>query len=131
MEPFCVLCFVLLSPYICNFCSPVLKCEPTSHLQCPLFHQKFDVLREGPLLLEGDNQKDSMSSASAAPADSSFDFKHRRSSSKWSEELSTSGSAITESTQAGELISGSKLVTVCSIMLCLYIIFVIYLQHIA
>ncbi|KAF5448888.1 hypothetical protein F2P56_029383 [Juglans regia] len=72
---------------------------------------KFDVLREGPLLLEGENQKDSISSASAAPADASFDFKHRRSSSKWSEELSPSGSAITESSQAGELISGSKLVT--------------------
>lgn len=68
------------------------------------------------MLLEGENQKDSLSSASAAPADTPFDFKHRRSSSKWSEDLSPSGSAITESTHAGELISDSKLPTVCTVL---------------
>ncbi|GMY05704.1 kinesin-like protein KIN-7D, mitochondrial isoform X1 [Fagus crenata] len=72
--------------------------------------EKLDGLREGSLLLEG-AQKDSASSASAAPADVPYDFKHRRSSSRWNEELSPSGSTITESTQAGELISGSKLPT--------------------
>lgn len=62
-------------------------------------------------LREGESQKDSVLSVSGAPADAPYDFKHRRSSSKWNEELSPSGSSITESTQAGELISGSKLPT--------------------
>ncbi|XP_041015165.1 kinesin-like protein KIN-7D, mitochondrial isoform X1 [Juglans microcarpa x Juglans regia] len=76
-------------------------------------HQRSHSVGEddGSLLPEGENQKDSLSSASAAPADAPFDFKHRRSSSKWSEDLSPSGSAITESTHAGELISDSKLPT--------------------
>ncbi|KAJ0076999.1 hypothetical protein Patl1_36529 [Pistacia atlantica] len=39
----------------------------------------------------------------------SHDFKHRRSSSKRNEEFSPASSTVTESTQAGELISGSKL----------------------
>lgn len=72
---------------------------------------KFDALREGSSLLEGENQKDSVSSVSAAAVDAPYDFKHRRSSSKWNEELSPSGSTITESNQAGELISCSKLPT--------------------
>nr|POF06708.1 kinesin-like protein kin-7d, mitochondrial [Quercus suber] len=79
-------------------------------------HQRSHSVGEddGSLLLEGENQKDSASSALAASADVPYDFKHRRSSSKsskWNEELSPSGSTITESTQAGELISGSKLPT--------------------
>ncbi|KAK9987974.1 hypothetical protein SO802_028213 [Lithocarpus litseifolius] len=79
-------------------------------------HQRSHSVGEddGSLLLEGENQKDSASSALTASADVPYDFKHRRSSSKsskWNEELSPSGSTITESTQAGELISGSKLPT--------------------
>ncbi|KAJ9132809.1 hypothetical protein P3X46_033642 [Hevea brasiliensis] len=70
---------------------------------------KLDVLREGALLLENENQKDSLSSASLVPLDASQEFKHRRSSSKWSEELSPVCSTITESSQVGELISASKL----------------------
>ncbi|KAE8008578.1 hypothetical protein FH972_005076 [Carpinus fangiana] len=70
---------------------------------------KFDALREGSSLQEGENQKDSASSVSAASVDAPYEFKHRRSSSKWNEELSPSGSTITESNQAGELISCSKL----------------------
>lgn len=73
---------------------------------------KLDVLREGTLLLENENQKDSLSSASAVSSDASHEFKHRRSSSKWNEELSPVSSTITESTQAGELISASKLPSV-------------------
>ncbi|XP_024030092.1 kinesin-like protein KIN-7D, mitochondrial [Morus notabilis] len=64
-----------------------------------------DGLREGSLFGEGDGQRDSQILAS----DSSNDLKHRRSSSRWNEELSPTSSTITESTQAGELISGSKL----------------------
>lgn len=79
--------------------------------------QKLDVL-QGSLLVDGENQKDPVSSAIGASGDAPLDFKHRRSSSKWSEELSPSGSAITESTQAGELISGSKLPTVRFAMFC-------------
>lgn len=39
------------------------------------------------------------------------DFKHKRSSSKWNDELSAAGSLLTESNQADELISGSNLTT--------------------
>ncbi|KAF2301914.1 hypothetical protein GH714_030372 [Hevea brasiliensis] len=70
---------------------------------------KLDVLREDALHLENENQKDSLSSASVVPSDASHEFKHRRSSSKWNEELSPVSSTITESTQAGEIISASKL----------------------
>lgn len=72
---------------------------------------KDDKSEQEGSLLESDNQKESLSSASGAPTDVSYEFKHRRSSSRWNEELSPSGSTITESTQAGELISGSKLPT--------------------
>ncbi|KAJ9189675.1 hypothetical protein P3X46_000939 [Hevea brasiliensis] len=70
---------------------------------------KLDVLREDALHLENENQKDSLSSASVVPSDASHEFKHRRSSSRWNEELSPVSSTITESTQAGEIISASKL----------------------
>lgn len=76
----------------------------------------MDIPREGPLPAENENQ-DSPSSALAVPSDMTCDFRHRRSSSKWNEELSPASSTVTESTQAGELISGSacgsKLPTVC------------------
>nr|GMC81120.1 kinesin-like protein KIN-7D, mitochondrial isoform X1 [Ipomoea batatas] len=75
---------------------------------------KLDAQREGSLL-DSENQ-DLRSDTS--------DFKHRRSSSKWNDDLSQAGSTITESTQGGELISGSssssKLPTVS---LHIYIIF--------
>ncbi|XP_031381423.1 kinesin-like protein KIN-7D, mitochondrial [Punica granatum] len=63
--------------------------------------EKTDVL---PLLVDGENQKDL-----SASVNSSDDQKHKRSSSKWSEDFSPAGSVVTELTQAGELISGSKL----------------------
>ncbi|CAN6686071.1 unnamed protein product [Malus baccata var. baccata] len=69
---------------------------------------KMEVVRDGPLLLEGENQKESPSSASAVPSDMASDFRHKRSSSRWNEELSPAGGTITDSTQAGELISGSR-----------------------
>ncbi|XP_058098697.1 kinesin-like protein KIN-7D, mitochondrial [Magnolia sinica] len=70
---------------------------------------KLDVLREGsPLLIESENMpKDSPSSAQSVSTDPSYDFKHGRSSSKWIEEQSSVISSVTESTQAGEIISGS------------------------
>ncbi|KAM2947293.1 hypothetical protein FF1_034439 [Malus domestica] len=70
--------------------------------------QKMEVVRDGPLLLEGENQKESPSSASTVPSDMASDFRHKRSSSRWNEELSPAGGTITDSTQAGELISGSR-----------------------
>lgn len=73
-------------------------------------HQRSHSLGEDDvsLIAEGEGQKDSQIMAS----DSSNDFKHRRSSSRWNEELSPTSSTITESTQAGELISGSKVAAV-------------------
>uniref|UniRef100_A0A803Q9R2 Kinesin-like protein KIN-7D, mitochondrial n=1 Tax=Cannabis sativa TaxID=3483 RepID=A0A803Q9R2_CANSA len=65
---------------------------------------KLDITREGSLLGEGESQRDSQILAT----DSSYEFRHKRSSSRWNEELSPASSIITESTQAGELISGSK-----------------------
>lgn len=70
--------------------------------------QKVEVVRDGPLLLESENQKESPSSASAVPSDLANDFRHKRSSSRWNDDLSPASSTITESTQAGELISGSR-----------------------
>nr|GMC87536.1 kinesin-like protein KIN-7D, mitochondrial isoform X1 [Ipomoea batatas] len=60
---------------------------------------KLDARREGSLLTDSENQD--------LTSDTS-DFKHRRSSSKWNDDLSQAGSTITESTQGGELISGSS-----------------------
>ncbi|BBH09343.1 Kinesin motor family protein [Prunus dulcis] len=69
---------------------------------------KVEVVRDGPLLLESENQKESPSSASAVPSDLANDFRHKRSSSRWNDDLSPASTTITESTQAGELISGSR-----------------------
>ncbi|KAG8368190.1 hypothetical protein BUALT_Bualt15G0019400 [Buddleja alternifolia] len=57
--------------------------------------------------LDGENQKDCSSAALTTPSDA-YNFKHRRSSSKWNDDISQAGSTITETTQAGELISGSS-----------------------
>lgn len=63
---------------------------------------KLDAFREGsPSLADGENQKDSPSSALSVPSEVISDHKHKRSSSKWSEDLS-----LTESTRAGDLFSG-------------------------
>ncbi|CDO97002.1 unnamed protein product [Coffea canephora] len=51
--------------------------------------EKLDVLRDGSLLIDGENQKDSLSS-------------------KWNDDMSQAGSTITESTHAGEVINGSS-----------------------
>ncbi|KAJ4716594.1 Kinesin-like protein [Melia azedarach] len=84
---------------------PGLSDVPNHQRSHSVGEDDLDLLREGSLLLDGENQKDSTSSASDLP----YDFKHRRSSSKWNEELSPTSSTVTESTQAGELISSSKL----------------------
>ncbi|KAL2537590.1 Kinesin motor family protein [Forsythia ovata] len=67
---------------------------------------KLDAVRDGSLLPDGENQKDSLSSA-FVPTDT-YGFNHRRSSSNWNDDISQAGSTITETTQAGELISGSS-----------------------
>ncbi|GMH13469.1 hypothetical protein Nepgr_015310 [Nepenthes gracilis] len=67
---------------------------------------KSDVFRDGSLLVETENHKDSPSSAMV---DTSSDSGHRKSSSKWNDDLTPAGSTVTESNQAGELINGSKL----------------------
>ena len=76
-------------------------------------HQKLDVRGDGTLLIDGENKKDSPSSIAALASDPSYEFKHRRSSSRRNDELSPASSTVTESTQAGELISGTKLLAVC------------------
>ncbi|KAH6804224.1 Kinesin motor family protein [Perilla frutescens var. frutescens] len=68
--------------------------------------QKLDVLHDGSVKLDGESQKDS-SSALTISSDA-YHFKHRRSFSKWNDDILQSGSTITETTQAGELISGSS-----------------------
>ncbi|KAG8364366.1 hypothetical protein BUALT_Bualt19G0121300 [Buddleja alternifolia] len=68
---------------------------------------KLDVLLDGSLTIGDENQKESPSSALTIPSDA-YDFKHRRSSSKWNDDISQVGSTITETTQAGELFSGSS-----------------------
>ncbi|GAB4837854.1 Kinesin-like protein KIN-7D, mitochondrial [Ancistrocladus abbreviatus] len=69
---------------------------------------KSELFRDGSVLVETENHKDSPSSAMA---DISGDSRHKRSSSKWNDELSPASSTVTESNLAGELISGSKLPT--------------------
>ncbi|KAK7352081.1 hypothetical protein VNO80_17497 [Phaseolus coccineus] len=65
---------------------------------------KFDALPDG-ALIENEGQKDT----SAVSSDVFHDVRHKRSSSRWNEEFSPASSTITESTQAGELISRTKL----------------------
>ncbi|XVE93713.1 hypothetical protein REPUB_Repub01dG0217900 [Reevesia pubescens] len=64
---------------------------------------------DGTLLIDSENKKYSLSSVPALASDASYEFKHRRSSSRRNDELSPTSSTVTESTQAGELISGTKL----------------------
>ncbi|MED6134900.1 Kinesin-like protein KIN-7D, mitochondrial [Stylosanthes scabra] len=66
---------------------------------------KFDTLGDGSLLIENENKKDGSTMSSDLP----HDVRHRRSSSRWNDELSPTSSIITESTQAGELISRARL----------------------
>ncbi|XWS08390.1 hypothetical protein CRYUN_Cryun41cG0075800 [Craigia yunnanensis] len=70
---------------------------------------KLDVRGDGTLLIDSDNQKDSPFSIAALASDPSYEFKHRISSNRRNDELSPTITTVTESTQAGELISGTKL----------------------
>lgn len=65
----------------------------------------MDTVHNGSLKLYNGNQNDSPSSGITTSSDV-YSMKHRRSSSKWNEEISQAGSTISETTQAGELISG-------------------------
>ncbi|KAL5073606.1 hypothetical protein RYX36_012590 [Vicia faba] len=65
---------------------------------------KLDAFRDG-MLIESDSKKDT----SAVSSHLFHDGRHKRSSSRWNDEFSPTSSVITESTQAGELISKTKL----------------------
>ncbi|XP_058785654.1 kinesin-like protein KIN-7D, mitochondrial [Vicia villosa] len=65
---------------------------------------KLDAFRDG-MLIESDSKKDT----SAVSSHLFHDGRHKRSSSRWNDEFSPTSSAITESTQAGELISKTNL----------------------
>ncbi|KAK2392876.1 kinesin protein KIN-7D, mitochondrial [Trifolium repens] len=65
---------------------------------------KLDAFRDG-LLVENESKKD----ASAVSSHLFHDGRHKRSSSRWNDEFSPTSSTVTESTQAGELISKTKL----------------------
>ncbi|KAL0412451.1 UNVERIFIED_CONTAM: Kinesin-like protein KIN-7D, mitochondrial [Sesamum radiatum] len=67
----------------------------------------LDVPHDVSLKRAGRHQKDSPSSALTITSDA-YDFKHRRSSSKWNDDISQAGSTITETTQVGELICVSS-----------------------
>ncbi|XP_073139566.1 kinesin-like protein KIN-7D, mitochondrial isoform X2 [Henckelia pumila] len=71
---------------------------------------KLDVIHDGSLMLDGENKKNLLSSDLALLSDIN-EFKHRRSSSKWNDDISQAGSTISETTLAGELISGSSCVS--------------------
>lgn len=75
----------------------------------PPFHvflwQKLDPVHNGSVKLFIENHKDSPSSALTTSSDA-YNFKHRRSSSKWNEDISQAGSSTSETIQAGEFISG-------------------------
>ncbi|OIW08734.1 hypothetical protein TanjilG_03410 [Lupinus angustifolius] len=66
--------------------------------------EKYDALHDGSLLIESESLKD----VSTLSSDLSLDVRHRK-SSLLNDELSPSSSIITESTQAGELISRRRL----------------------
>ncbi|XP_047941730.1 kinesin-like protein KIN-7D, mitochondrial isoform X1 [Salvia hispanica] len=67
---------------------------------------KLDVLHDGSVKLDGENQKDS--SSALIISSEAYHLKHRRSFSKWNDDISQAGSTLTETTRAGELISGSS-----------------------
>ncbi|KAL0376181.1 UNVERIFIED_CONTAM: Kinesin-like protein KIN-7D, mitochondrial [Sesamum calycinum] len=64
----------------------------------------LDVPHDVSLKHAGGNQKDSPSSALTITSDA-YDFKHKRSSSKWNDDISQAGSTITETTQDGLIMS--------------------------
>ncbi|XP_075476171.1 kinesin-like protein KIN-7D, mitochondrial [Primulina tabacum] len=72
---------------------------------------KLDILRDGSLTLEGQSQNRVLSPSALTITSDAYDNKHRRSSSKWNDDISQAGSTITETTQAGELISGFSCAT--------------------
>ncbi|XP_041999302.1 kinesin-like protein KIN-7D, mitochondrial [Salvia splendens] len=67
--------------------------------------EKLDTVHNGSLKLYHENQKDSPSSCLTTSSDA-YMLKHIRSSSRWNEDISLAGSTTSETTQAGELISG-------------------------
>ncbi|XP_017615753.1 kinesin-like protein KIN-7D, mitochondrial [Gossypium arboreum] len=70
---------------------------------------KLDGQGADTLVIDSENQKDPLTSIAVLASDPSYELKHRRSSSGRNDELSPTSSTATESTQAAELISGTKL----------------------
>ncbi|KAB2035978.1 hypothetical protein ES319_D04G191200v1 [Gossypium barbadense] len=70
---------------------------------------KLDGQGAETLVIDSEDQKDPLTSIAVLASDPSYELKHRRSSSRRNDELSPTSSTATESTQAGELISGTKL----------------------
>lgn len=95
----------------CRSCFPLVKWLWCSLLALFL-DQKLDVQDDGTILIDSENKKGSPSSLEALASDPSYEFKHRRSSSRRNNELSPTSSSITEATQSGDLISGTKLLAV-------------------
>ncbi|KAJ8767198.1 hypothetical protein K2173_013595 [Erythroxylum novogranatense] len=87
---------------------PGLCDAPGHHRSHSAEDDKLDVLRDSTLLLESENAKNPQSYLCVNPSDASHEVEHKRFSSKLNDELSMCSSTITESIQAGELISGSK-----------------------
>ncbi|CAN4087062.1 unnamed protein product [Withania somnifera] len=59
-----------------------------------------DDKMDSSMVTDSENQKD--------PSSDSSDLKHKRSSSKWNDDISQAGSTITELTEMGELLGGSS-----------------------
>ncbi|KAG6403616.1 hypothetical protein SASPL_135842 [Salvia splendens] len=66
---------------------------------------ELDAVHTDSLKLYHENQKDSPASGLTTSSDA-YILKHRRSSSKWNEDISQAGSTTSETTHAGEPISG-------------------------
>lgn len=88
--------------------------------------QKLDLRVGDTLLIDDENQKDSPSLVSALVTDPCYEFKHRRSSSRRNDEFSPASRTLTESTHAGELITGCKPLAVCSAF---FIYFYLFKSH--
>lgn len=69
--------------------------------------EKLDALRDGVLVVDGENRNDSATSISGTPSDG-YDFNVKRSSSLLNDDISQVGSRIAESYQGGELLHGSS-----------------------
>ena len=107
------MCIIIMSSMICVTETNLYVTHSTFHVSV---WKKLDVVHTDSLKLYHENQKDSPASGLTTSSDA-YILKHRRSSSKWNEDIAQAGSTTSETTHAGELISGfssmSKLHLVC------------------